>query len=200
MKHVSYIAVAMLVLSACNKIPADAYFNRGNPYSLLDSSSEVVNVPLSSETSIDELVQWIDQDQPSSAELICLDGDPVCTKAMETLEMFSVPVQFTSAADNNVVLTYDRVVARDCENRYVDNPINPYNLNHPTFGCSMAVNILQQVGDKRQFTSPALLDYRDGEKAAQDYKLYLRPYDNAQVNTFFSGEQASSSSVGGTTN
>lgn len=57
----------------------------------------------------------------------------------------------------------------------MDNSINPYNLNHRTFGCSTAVNMVQMVGDKRQFTSPALLDFRDGENAVQDYETYLKP-------------------------
>lgn len=177
MKTTPYIVAMALFLGACNEIPKSAYFDRGSPHSLLDASSEVVNVALMSEASIDEVVQWIDQDQPTQAELYCLQDDPLCLKALETLEMFRVPVQYVSAADNNLVLVYDRVIARDCENRYIDNPINPYNLSHPTFGCSTAVNMVQMVGDKRQFVSPALLDFRDGDKAVQDYEFYLRPYE-----------------------
>lgn len=177
MKKLSYIALSALLLSACSQVPASEYYNRGTPYSLLDSSSEVVNVALVSEDSVTEVVQWIDQDQPTQAELHCLEGDPICTRTLETLESYRVPVTFVSAADNNLTLIYDRVVARDCDNRFVDNSINPYNLNHRTFGCSIAVNMVQAVGNKSQFTNPALLDFRDGDKAVQDYNSYLRPYD-----------------------
>lgn len=175
MKKTSYLATIAVLLSACSQIPDEAYTNRGSPFSLLDASSEVVNVALVSEDSVAEVVQWIDQDQPTQAELYCLDGDPVCMQTLETLEMFRVPVHYVSAADNNLVLIYDRIIARDCDNRYVDNPINPYNLSHKSFGCSLSVNMVQMVGDKRQFTSPALLDFRDGDRAVQDYQTYLKP-------------------------
>lgn len=188
MKKTSYLAAVAVLLSACSQIPDEAYFNRGSPYSLLDASSEVVNVALVSEDSVAEVVQWVDQDQPTQAELYCLDGDPVCMQTLETLEMFRVPVHYVSAADNNLVLIYDRIVARDCDNRYMDNPVNPYNLSHKSFGCSTAVNMVQMVGDKRQFTSPALLDFRDGDKAVQDYETYMNP---------LSTEEFGSSSQGG---
>jgi hypothetical protein len=189
MKKTSYIATIAVLLSACSQIPEEAYFNRGSPYSLLDASSEVVNVALVSPESVTEVVQWIDQDQPTQAELYCLDGDPVCMQTLETLEMFSVPVHYASAADNNLVLIYDRVVARDCDNRYIDNPVNPYNLNHKTYGCSTAVNMVQMIGDKRQLTSPALLDFRDGEKAVQDYETYLKPLPTTEFNASGTGLQ-----------
>lgn len=181
MKQILYFTALGIALGACNQIPAEAYFNRGSPESLLDASSEVVNVPLISEASIQEVVQWVDQDQPTQAELYCLSSDPVCAQALETLEMFQVPVNYVSAADNMLTLVYDRVVARDCENRYINNTANPYNLHHPTFGCSNAVNVVQMVGDKRQFTNPALLDFRDGEKAVQSYEMYLEPLENEPI-------------------
>lgn len=69
MKQFLYFTALAVTLGACNKIPAEAYFDRGSPESLLDASSEVVNVPLISEDSIQEVVQWVDQDQPTQAEL-----------------------------------------------------------------------------------------------------------------------------------
>lgn len=189
MKHITYIAAIAVALSACSKIPEEAYFQRGSPGSLLDASSEVVNVALISPESVNEVVQWIDQDQPTQAELYCMEEDPVCLQTLQTLEMFRVPVHYVPAADNNLVLIYDRVVARDCDNRYIDNPVNPYNLNHKTFGCSTAVNIVQMVGDKRQFTSPALLDFRDADKAIQGYELYLsESKDSADLSTSSGGQ------------
>lgn len=175
MKKIPYIAAITVALSACSQIPDAEYYDRGSPYSLLDASSEVVNVALIDEQAVAEVVQWIDQDQPTQAELYCMEEDPICLQTLQTLEMYRVPVHYASAADNNLVLFYDRVVARDCDNRYMDNPYNPYNLSYRGFGCSNAVNMVQMVGDKRQFTSPSLLDFRDGDKAVQDYENYMLP-------------------------
>lgn len=181
MKKILSLAALTVALNACSQIPQGAYFDRGSPYSLLDASSEVVNVALMGPDSVQEIVQWVDQDVPSQAEVYCLEDDAVCSQAIQTLEMFKVPVHYSAAADNVVVLVYDRVVARDCDNRYQDNPINPYNLNHKTFGCSTAVNMVQMVSDKRQFTSPNLLDFQEGDKAVQAYELYLQPRDSNQL-------------------
>lgn len=181
MKNISYLAALTVALSACSQIPEEAYFERGSPYSLLDASSEVVNVALVSQDSVQEIVQWVDQDLPSQAEVYCLEDDAVCSQAIQTLEMFKVPVHYSATADNLVVLVYDRVVARDCDNRYLDNPINPYNLNHKTFGCSLSVNMVQMVSDKRQFTSPNLLDFQEGDKGVQVYEQYLEARDSNQL-------------------
>lgn len=185
MKKALLTASMLVALSACNHIPAEASYNRGSPFSLLDTSSEVVNVALSSESSVQEAIQWVDQDQPTQAEVYCMESDPVCSQVLDAMDMYNVPVKYTASADNMLMLMYDRVVARDCENRYVDNPINPYNLNHPSLGCAMSVNIVQMVGDKRQFTSPALMDFRDGDKAVQDYETYMRPHDVAGMENGF---------------
>lgn len=174
------LALGSLALGACSVVPNEAYFNRGTPESLLDVSSEVINVGLTSDRSVDEITDWINRDQPTRAELYCMDGDPICAGAQQVLEQFGVPVHYVAAADNNVALIYERVLARDCENRFINNTVNPYNFNHPTFGCSVASNMVQMVSDKRQFVSPALLDYADGRKAAQTYGRYLEPPPETQ--------------------
>ena len=161
------LLLSALSLGACSEIPKEAYFNRGDPESLLDASSEVVNVKLESRASIDELTQWVNQDQPTRAELVCVEGGRLCNEAGRVLEQFGVEVMRVSAPDNNVSLVYERVVARDCENRYIDNRINPYELHHPTFGCTLASNMVQMVSDKGQFVSPPMMDMGDGEKAVQ---------------------------------
>src|SRR5262245_20348559 len=140
MKHFILASTALALLSACSDIPKESYFNRGSPESLLDLSSEVVSVSLSDPSGADELIGWINQEQPSRAELNCVDSDPTCARAKEALEQFNVPYEQSGAVGNTVALHYERVMARDCENRYIDNPINPYNMNHPTFGCSVASN------------------------------------------------------------
>lgn len=175
MKQSLVLIVAVLTAAACSKVPKEAFWNRGQPESLLDVSSEVVNVSLGSPKAIDQLTDWVNQDQPSRAELYCLESSPMCAEAKGVLEQFGVPVMFVAASDNTVALVYERVLARDCENRFIDNNINPYNMNYPTFGCSVSSNIVQHVSDKQQFVSPALSDSRDAEKTVQVYRRYEEP-------------------------
>jgi hypothetical protein len=53
--------------------------------------------------------------------------------------------------------------------------INPYNLNHPTFGCTIASNMVQMVSDKREFTNPGLTGEADGLKTSQRVGFYNTP-------------------------
>lgn len=198
MSRIIPLSIALLALSACSDMPLAAHYNRGAPESLLDMSSEVTTVSLNSSASIDELTSWISQDQPTRAELSCASASTLCSRAEDVLQQFGVPVtQGAAPADggyaNSVALVYERVVARDCENRYIDNSINPYNLNHPSFGCSTAVNMVQMIGDKRQFTSPALLDFVDGEKAVQNVNDYYKPTVATPASQSMTGSGASSS-------
>ncbi len=166
-KKTLYIVTLCVVLVACSQIPKEAYFSRGAPEGLLDTSSEVVNLQITSPVSVQEITNWVNKDQPTRADLACQNGNTLCAEVQEVLHQFGVPVKYTPTPANNVALIYERVLARDCENRYIDNPVNPYNLNHPTFGCSTTVNVVQMVGDKHQFTNPALMDYTDAAKATQ---------------------------------
>lgn len=167
--------LGLLVLANCSNIPPQAYFAHGSPESLLDVSSEVVNLPVNSETALDELTNWINQDQPSRAELYCMESDVRCSAAQEVLDLYGVPSLYVPSSDNMIALVYERVLARDCENRYIDNHINPYHLNHPTFGCSMAANMVQMVSDKQQFVRPNLMDSAEARKGVQTYRNYLKP-------------------------
>ena len=62
---------AVFVVQACTVAPASRFNDAGQVESLIDLSSEVVNFAIADERSIDELAQWIQQDQPSMAELYC---------------------------------------------------------------------------------------------------------------------------------
>ncbi len=167
--------VALTALMGCATIPPEAYVNRGSPESLLDVSSEVVNLDVSSPQARAELAQWVEEDAPSRAELYCSDAaDPsVCEEAESILQLYGVPYQQVSSSEQVAVLVYERVLARDCVNRYIDNAVNPYHLHHPSFGCSLAVNMVQQVTDRRQFIRPNLLDSMDAKKAAQVHDVYM---------------------------
>lgn len=175
MKKPVLSALILTLATACSTIPRDAYFNRGTPESLLDMSSEVVNVNIHDAGGLDELAGWINRDVPSRAELYCSNASASCGKAREILAQFGVDYRQMPEAKGSVSLYYERVMARDCENRYIDNSINPYNLNHPTFGCSSAANMVQMVSDKRQFVNPDIMTYPDGEKTVQAYRAYQKP-------------------------
>lgn len=170
------------LLASCSKIPPEAYYQHGSPESLMDNSSEVVNFNLGGEGGgTAEMSNWISQDQPTRAELYCSEGEANCSEAQAVLNQFGVPVTYVPSSENTVTLVYDRVLARDCENRYIDNSVNPYNLDHPTYGCSLATNIVQMVTDKRQISSPALLDYHDGERLGRMMEGYRQPYGDSAI-------------------
>lgn len=178
MKHVfsSFLSLGVLLLSACSQLSEANYSNRGTPESLLDVSVEQITVPLDGAAGIDDLIAVLNQNQPSQATLQCAGNDMLCRNARNVLQQFAVPAtEMASAGGNQVVLVYENLVARDCDPRFVDNTINPYNLNHPSFGCANASNMIQMVGDKRQFTNPVIHGYVDGSKVRQGYKEYVQP-------------------------
>jgi len=176
-KQFSLFSMVVLVgLSACSVVQREAYYDRGQPESLLDVSSEEVSMGLGSISSVDALSAAVEKDQPTRAELRCNSGESRCNAAMEVLKLYGVEYNQVAASDSKVTLIYDRVVARDCDNRYIDSHNNPYNLNHPVFGCSNSSNMVQMVTDKRQFIRPALLGFMDGEKAVKNHRdAYLNP-------------------------
>ena len=160
------------LIAACSEIPKQAYYNRGQPEALLNVSSEEQIVDLNQRNGLQQLTQVVNRHQPTSAELSC-SNRLLCTRATEVLNQYKVPFKQNNDGGNSVTLNFRSIQARDCENRYIDNHINPYNLNHPTFGCSIAVNQVQMVSNKGQFVDPILLGSYDGEKATQNYDTYL---------------------------
>lgn len=173
----TFLPALLLVtaLSGCNRIPLEAHANRGGPESLLDVSSEVISVEMMSDQSADEIVNWIETDQPSRSEIQCFEGDPLCARAEDVLKLYGLEYEIVNSDRTEVLLVYERILARDCENRYIDNTINPYNLYYPTYGCSVASNLVQMVTDKRQFVSPTLLDYPDASSMVRAYNLFINP-------------------------
>lgn len=186
-KQIAFALLGVAGLTACSSIPeSDSLAGRGSPESLLDVSSEVVSFQVADSASVDQVVEWINLDQPSSAELRCTDGEESCMHVQEVLAQFAVPYEFTPSAENALTLYYERIVTRDCDNRYVSNHINPYNLNHPNFGCSLAANMVQMISDQRQITNPALMGYADADKAYQVQKAYYTKPDAVKGNSDFS--------------
>jgi hypothetical protein len=164
----------LALVSACDVKRAPT-FGRGAPESLLDVSSEVVNLGVRNPTEVDELSHWIGRDQPTRAELYCEEGSTLCREARQVLDLYGVPVSAIPSPANTVTLVYERVLARDCNPRFEDDLRDWTNDNHPAFGCAIAANIVQHVSHKQQFVSPNLTDYRDAESAVTNYQNYQRP-------------------------
>lgn len=176
MQRFSYLLVSLLALSACQPKPTDsAYYNRGGPESLLDVSSEVVNLSVAGPADLQELSNWIKQDQPTRAELYCNDGDRRCTEARKVLDLHGVPTMVVPSGEYNVALVYERILARDCRQRYIDNGSNQWNTNHPAYGCSVAANVVQHVSNKQQFIAPNLTDVPRAVGAVQAYDRLMTP-------------------------
>ena len=165
------VTLVSLALASCTVIKKEAYFNRGQPESLLDVSNEEVAIDLNRRDGFPKLNEAISKQSPSNAYLVC-SNSMICSRAEAVLNKAGVRYNKVSGVANSVSLSFTNIVARDCENRFISNHINPYNLNHPTFGCSMAVNQVQMVSDKRQFTDPLVLGPYDGKKAVQNYDTY----------------------------
>lgn len=167
--------VALLLLAACVRPSDGAFFNRGDPEALLDVSSEVVNLGIENKGKIGELSSWIKKDQPTRAELYCIAGDPRCNEARKVLELNAVPVSIVPSNENTVALVYERILARDCNQRYTDNTPNPYNASAPAFGCAVAANIVQHVSDKQEFVNPNLSDTPSSAGAVDAYGRAYAP-------------------------
>ena len=167
-------SVVLLMAAAACTPPADsAFFNRGGPESLLDVSSEVVTLGVESPAKLKELSAWIAKDNPTRAELYCNLNALSCTNAKRLLESKAIAVSVVPSADNSVTLIYERILARDCSQRFVDNTHDVYNASHPAFGCSVAANMVQQVSNKREFVNPNL---SDTPPAAGGVAAYNRAY------------------------
>lgn len=161
--------VVLIALAACHRPSDSAFYNHGVPESLLDVSSEVVTLSVADPDAVKELSRWIEQDQPTRAELYCGVGDMMCSRAQQVLDLHGVPTMQVPSAQASVTLVYERILARDCNQRYVDNGSNPFNTYHHSFGCSLAANVVQHVSNKQQFVSPNLMDVPPATEALQAY-------------------------------
>jgi hypothetical protein len=175
-RHASLIILAGLLVATtgCNLLGPRGtdWSSRGAPERLLDVSSEVVNLGVKSGKEVDDLSQWVNRDQPTRAELYCAEGELNCREAKQVLDLYGVPTLMVPSNAGTVTLVYERVLARDCDQRFVDAQDLWYNEHHPAFGCSISANIVQHVTQKQQFVSPNLSDFRDAEAATGSYNRY----------------------------
>lgn len=169
------LLLCLLSVSACTEPYNVVAVDAGNPERLIDNSTETITFSLKSKNSLSKLKDMVKEDRPSSVELRCSLSSSRCAQAKEIFERNGIQINVTSEESNSVVLSYNRVMVRDCDQRFVDNMSGNRSINHPAFGCSIAGNMVQMVSDKSQFTNPSLTDLPDAEKAGQSYSEYLKP-------------------------
>jgi hypothetical protein len=176
MKHFLFLILALCSLAACESLPNKYYATPIRAESLLDSSAERVSFGVTSPKSVTELTDWINKDQPSRAEISCNTTQPNCKKAQQVLSSFGVSYKTVTASSStgNVVLIYNRVVTRSCDNGFVSNHHNSRNLNHPAFGCSVASNTLQMISDQQQILNPPLSGLQDAQTAVKHINAYRK--------------------------
>jgi hypothetical protein len=168
MMRISFVVLSLALMAACTHLPDKEYRSPGQPESLISKSSERVSFSLKTAKFDSELSNWLDKDQPTRAQLGCTATEASCRKAEKILRSYGVAIERNAAAKKDtVVLLYDRIVARTCDNGYISNHHNYRNLNHPAFGCSVASNSLRMVTNQQDFVKPALSGLPDGQKAAQ---------------------------------
>ncbi len=163
----------ILLISACSEIPPQAYYNAGDPEIQLDYKNEKISLPITDSRSVKELRSMLSKERPTYAEFACFARSPVCRDAERALKDAGVEIR-NSASGSGVSLIYKKVVARDCDQSFLTNHVNPYNLNHQAYGCSIRGNMLQMVSDREQFTNPKMMGNSSGEKAVQAMDNYRK--------------------------
>ena len=193
MKRIA-VCLALLALAACERPTDSAFYNRGGPEALIDNSSEVVNLSVASSSDQMQLATWVKQDKPTRAELYCYSGTPACNAAHKLLDQQHVPVMMVSSGDNTVALVYQRILARDCNQRFYDpssKGMDNYNASPPSFGCSMSANIVQEVPDKQEFVNPPIMDAARAGGAVDAYhRAYAPPPSNSTGNQPYSVKES----------
>ena len=167
--------LALLALASCNPPPASAYYDHSSPQSLLDVSSEVVNLSVVGKPELSALSNWIANDPPSRAELFCDANAPNCKQAQRILQNKGVETSISPAPNNTVTLVYERILARDCNPRFIENGVSLYYESSPSFGCSIAGNTVQEVSDKREFINPNLSDDPSAVAGVNAYRSAFAP-------------------------
>lgn len=150
--------VALLALAGCERPPAAAFSAAGEPASLLDVSSEVVNLSVASKDEVRQLGDWIRKDQPTRAEIYCASGDLLCSDAKKLLDLKAVPSVMVPSDRRMVSLVYERILARDCSPRFTGKPADMFGTHDGGFGCATAANIVQHVSNKQQLLNPNISD------------------------------------------
>jgi hypothetical protein len=174
MTYIKFCVIPFVfVITACAP-EHRTYENPGDVIKKLNVTAEVIDVDLTSATMLSDLTKLIQNNPPTRIIVNCPLSDVDCKKANDIILNSNIPSTETGSGDT-IALVYEKITADECHSGYVNNSSNAYNLNHPSFGCSMRSNTLNMVSDKKQFTNPKLSDFRSGEKAVKNYNDYITP-------------------------
>ncbi len=88
------------------------------------------------------------------------------------------------SGDYTVALVYERILARDCKQRYTDSSHNYSWVNEPEIGCSVAANLVQHVSDKKEFVNPELTDVPPATGAISAYRSAYAPPERAAAPSY----------------
>lgn len=183
----------VFLASACTTPVPEPYANSGDPERQLTITTEVEEQDIASKSDISALKKRLETDPPTRATLHCDLSTPRCKEARALLSKLHIPHGSEGEGDS-ITLSYERILGKNCDNSFKDNTKNNANYNHEAFGCSVRANMVQMVSDKQHFVNPGLLDYMDGEKAAQNYDKYRNPPENTEGSA--AGGSSSSSLIG----
>lgn len=169
--HSVLMVLSALSLAACSgNYHAEA--PKGHPEALLSASSESVKFSVEDELALSSLENWVKEDTPTRAQLMCQEVDDTCNAVRGLFDQYKVDYQLVEGNGYQAELVYERVVAKPCDAQFRSNHRNSNNRNHPAYGCATAMNAVQMVRDYRQFTSPAMSDQQDAELAVKNIRRY----------------------------
>lgn len=120
---------------------------------LFQVNKESVNLPLFEKEDVEQAIVWIQSDAPSEITLTCQVDSGACPEMEIFLQDSNINYEKV-AGDDGIILTYNRVEARECISG---------------FGCALAKNHVHMVTDHEQFLSPALSGASDAASAVESY-------------------------------
>lgn len=170
MKKTLFILLALTVMSGCaeqfNTNPKH-HADVVNLESVIHVSSEKVTISLNSIDFKEELIEWLNKDQPTKATLACHTKAHHCVEAEKILHSFGVPFHFSSDRDENTAtLLYEKVVAKEC----VNNKTHAQNL---PIGCAVTSNMMRMITDHNQLVKPkSAHHHHNAARAAHHYNEY----------------------------
>ena len=182
-----FALLALFAVAACERPPESAFATHGSPESLIDVSSEVVNLSIANGDEIKQLGDWVSKDQPTRAELYCAAGDLSCADAQKVLDLRAVPSVVVPSDRRMVTLVYERILARDCNPRFTGAYPSAFGAHDAGYGCATAANIVQHVSNKQQFINPNISDNPSAVGAVLTLQRAYAP--KTEVGAYGNGEE-----------
>lgn len=136
---------AVIALSACSRGAGPEMYK--GVHQMVNATTEEVTLDLDSPEAIGTLNQWMLNDVPSMAMLVCAPESIPCDEAIILLKSYRVPytIESINSASNRILMMYDRITEAPC-NKYAK-------------GCTQALNAYIMINDPRTVVRPNPVDY-----------------------------------------